>query len=801
MSAYRKIEDVTSSNSTRPDDEEIEVGIGTDAPADEHIIENEDGGVTIVGTAVRGPQPIPDDLPFDANLALFIHEDELNRIGGDLRIKIQNDIASNAEWRDVFTKGLKFLGFTLEDRDSIFKGASGAWDSKLLEALIRFHAETFAELFPAKGPSDTEIVGLEDDDIRDRASRIKMWMNYYLTKEAKEFYDNSENMLNYSILSGSTFRKVYIDPILRRPTARFMSPLEVAMPYTASSIYDAERFTHISPLTQQDFNILKIQKFYLDVDISPSFMGSATDIDTTDVNIAAGKTEDIPHGDEPYDIYETMTDLNLAGFDHVDSKGEPTGIPIPYRVTLDANSGTILRIEKNWNPKKLAENGIYERNLNVSHWKFMPGFGPFGIGLIHCLGGISDTRTKSKRMLLDGGVFSNFPPTIRVKGMRMEHNHAGLSPGENVEIDTGGLPINNAIQQMNVKEPSNMLYQLFTDDGGAADRLIGNMDITIGEGRQDAPVGTTLALLEAAKKPQTGVLRRYHRALGHELQIFYDLFGLWLPETPYPFLVPGNKIVIMKTDFDGRVGVVPVSDPNNMSQQQRIMQSETVRNIVTQIPPTAPAYQIEAARRQLANMNVANIEKLLPPLPQAMMPTDPVTENQNAMTGKPVQAFIGQNHDAHIMVHGPLAESVPAMQAHIQEHNALKYRALVEQTIGMPLPPSEQQMPPEIANRIAMLAAAATKKYLDEQKAANPPQPTMEQIMVMDIEQKREKENLRHADAMARIESDEKIAMLESDDDAAVRAKDMTIAKLKAGVNLSVEMDKNRAAKNQSQNA
>lgn len=787
MSVYRKIEDVTSQNPTREDTTDMDVDISSEPAIDEQIIEHEDGSVSLVSAHVMGgAKPIPDDLPFDANLALYIPDSELATIGSDLKQKVTEDIASNSEWREIFTRGLKFLGFTQENRDQIFKGASGSWDSKLLEALIRFHAEVFAELFPSDGPSDTRIVGLEDDDTRDRSTRIKMWMNYYLTKEAKEYYDNSETMLNYSILGGSTFRKTYIDPILRRPTAKFMSPLEVAMPYTASSIYDAERFTHITTLTQRDFNILKIQNFYRDVNLSPAFNG-VSDVDKADVDIAAGRTDDISFNEQPYEIYETITDYDLPGFEHRDATGEITGIPLPYRITLDANSGEILRIEKNWKQVKLQKTGTYERNLNVSHWKFMPGFGPFGIGLIHCLGGIADTRTKLKRMLQDGGVFSNFPPTIRVKGLRMEHNHEGLRPGENVEIDTGGLPINNAIQQMAVKEPSGMLFQLYTDDGNAADRLIGNMDITIGEGRQDAPVGTTLALLEAAKKPQTGVLRRYHRALGHELEIFYELFGLWLPQEPYPFLVPGNTLVIMQADFDGRVSVLPVSDPNNMSQQQRIMQGDAVRNICQSIPPNAPPYQIEAARRQLSNMNITGIEKLLPPMPQKAMPLDPVTENQNAMTGQPLKAFVGQNHDAHIMVHGPIAEGNPSMQAHIQEHNSLKYRALVEQVIGAPLPPPGTQMPPEVENRIALLAAAATKKYLDEQKAANPPQPTMEQIMMADIQQKREKAQLLHDDAQAKLETEEKIEMLKSDDNAAERAKDLKIALLKTGADLSMD--------------
>lgn len=738
-----------------------------------HVIDEADGGATVVvQEKTQDSLPIPLDLPFDANLALYIDESDLSSIGSKIRTMVMADIQSNQPWRDDFNNGLKFLGLKPENRDWVFKGASGAWDTKLLEALIRLHAEVFAELFPADGPAECKIIGEELPPTVDQASRIKAWTNYYLTKVAREYYDDSDQMLNYSIMAGSAFRKQYICPIQRRPVAKYLTPNNVAMSYNASSIYDAERFTHIDDVTVRNMKFLQLDKFYRDIDL-PRGQDGNTDISNEEVDEAAGMEDSDSYADKPYGIYETMLDYDLPNFEH------PDGLPLPYKITIDSVSGTVLRIERNWKSEKAEMEGIYDRKLNISHWKFMPGFGPFGLGIIQILGGTTESRTKIKRMLHDSGVFSNFPPTIRVKGMRMEHNSAGLKPGENVELDTGGLPINNAVQQMSVREPSMMLKTIHDDDGQAADRLIGNLDIAVGDGRQDAPVGTTIALLQAAKKPQTGVMRRMHRALTHELENFFEMFGQWLPSAPYPFPVAGGMQSIMKSDFGPTMMLTPVSDPNVMSQTERMLRSEQILKISMQITPQSPPYQIEAARRMFSNMKVDNVEKLLPPPPQQAQPQDPVTENMAAMTGKPLQAFIQQNHDAHIAVHQPIAENNPNMQAHISEHQAMKYRLLIENTLGFSLPPEGAPIDPQIQERIAMLAAAATQKYMDDQKAKNPPPPSMEATMAADVQAKREKAMLQYKETMAKIDSEHQIQAVKSDDAAAQRSAELEKSKLK----------------------
>ncbi len=737
------------------------------------VIDDDDGGATvIIDDKKPGAIPIPDNLPFNANLADYIDLSDLNGIGADIKEMVTHDIQSNQPWRDAFNNGLKFLGLTPEDRDWVFKGASGAWDTKLLEALIRLHAEIFAELFPSEGPAECKIIGEEMPQTLDQASRIKAWTNYYLTRGAKEYYDDSDQMLNYSIMAGSAFRKAYICPVLRRPVAKYLTPNNVAMSYNASSIYDAERFTHIDDVTPRNMKLLQLDGFYRDISLSQGD-DSNTGISKEDVDIVAGIEDSGSYEDKSYGIYETMLDYDLPNFEHED------GLPLPYKVTIDSLSGDVLRIERNWKQKKAELEGVYERKLNISHWKFMPGFGPFGLGIIQILGGTTESRTKIKRMLHDSGVFSNFPPTIRVKGMRMEHNSAGLKPGENVELDTGGLPINQAVQQMAVREPSMMLKTIHDDDGQAADRLIGNLDIAVGDGRQDAPVGTTIALLQAAKKPQTGVMRRMHRALTHELENFFEMFGEWLPNTPYPFPVAGGMQSIMKQDFGPTMMLTPVSDPNVMSQTERMLRSEQVMKVAMQIGPQTPPYQIEAARQMFANMKVSNIEKLLPPPPQAAQPQDPVTENQASMMGQPLKAFIDQNHDAHIAVHTPLAEMTPGMQAHITEHQAFKYRLMIENALGFQLPPQGTPIPPDIQERIAMMAAKATEQWMEQQKAKNPPPPSMEQIMMADVDQKKQKALLQYKETLAKIDSDQQIQSVKSDDAAAARSMALEKEKLK----------------------
>lgn len=795
MSTFRNLGDMMGGADPISDDGEFIVAAHDEAPMGD-IVENEDGSITIMDSAPRdGATPIPTDLPFDANLAEYLTDDELADIGASVTTDVRQDIEANQEWRDTFNDGLKLLGFKPADRDWLFKGASGAWDTKLLEAMIRFHAEIFGELFPADGPMRTKIVGVDNETLAAQASRVESFGNYYLTRMAREYYDDSEQMLNYILLAGSAFRKVYICPILGRPVCKYITPNQVAMPYSATGIWDTPRFTHIcDDLQPRDLKLMQMNGYYRDVEISRDT--NPDDDNREQIDEVSGMTDTEYSDKGPYTVYETFLDYDLPRFEHIDPKtGEPSGLPLPYMMTVSPD-GTVLRIQRAWDEAREKADGLYVRKVNVAHYKFMPGFGPFGIGLIHCLGGSAEFRTKIKRMLHDGGVFANFPPTIRVKGMRMEHNTAGIAPGSNIEMDTGGIPINQAIQQLSVKEPSLMLKALYDDEAGSADRLIGNMDISVGDGRQDAPVGTTMALLAAAKKPQTGVMKRLHRALTHELELLCELFGVWLPDTPYPYQVWGDQRSIMSVDFRSGINPIPVSDPNMMSQTERVMRGELLLKMAGQIPPDAPPYVVEAARRMLVLIGVDQPEKLLPNPAAVPMPLDPVTENMNVSQGKPLQAFIQQNHDAHIAVHTPMAQGNPAMMAHITEHMAMKYKLAVENALGFALPPESQPTTPEIQERVAMLAAKATEQYMAQQKAQQPPAPpSVEEIMAMDVQQKREKEQMRHDTEMAKFDQEDQMATLKYDNAAAERAIKLDISRMKTSAGLVTEEARLKAAK------
>lgn len=753
------------------------------------IIEDGDGGGVIVEEEDE-LEEIPDDLPFDANLAKYISEDKLGALGADLIEKITQDFDSNSQWREDFQHGLRLLGFKAEDRDWLFKGAAGNWDTKMLEAWIRLHSEIFSELWPSGGPVKTEILGEETQELRDQAKRTRQFANYYLRRVAREYYDDSEVLLNYAILAGSAFRKAYVCPVLGRPVLKYISPDKCAMPYSANSIWDTPRFTHINDeVTDYDLRIMQMNGYYRDVEIK---RGAVSSIDITNpaVDEINGTTDNLQQNDEPYVIYEILLDYDLHGFEHKDDAGELTGLPLPYKMTV-ASDGTVLRIERNWDPIETESTGLYTRKLNITQYCFMRLFGPFGVGLLHCLGGSAETRTKIKRMLQDAGAFANFPPTARVKGMRLEENTQSSAPGQNFEIDTGGLPIDQAIKQMAVKEPSPMLKALFDDEGMSSDRLIGTTEIAVGDGRQDAPVGTTMALLAAAKKPQTGVMKRMHRALSYELEMLFELFAKWLPAAPYPYLVAGSAQAVMSQDFNSKINPMPVSDPNMMSEAQRMMRSETLLRVVTQLPPNAAPYQIEAARMMLVEMGVDGVDKYLPPMPQQAQPKDPVTENMDASLGRALKAFIEQNHDAHIAVHTPMAQNNPALQAHIAEHQAMKYRLAIENTLGFALPPEGAPIDPAVQERIAMMAAQATEEYMQKLAAQQPPAPpSVEQIMIMDVEQKKEKEMLRHQQKMAELEQELQIADIQSDDKAAERAARLQIARMQTSADLIIEEEK-----------
>lgn len=729
------------------------------------LTEDDDGGVIIDFEPVNDEGPGPEE--HDANLAAFMSATDLSGLAEQLMTGVEEDRESRGEWETTMQRGIELLGLKIEDRTTPFSGACGVYDPVMAEAVIRWQAIARGELMPAAGPVKTQITGVPSPALEDQASRVKDWMNLYLTELAPEYYEEFDQMLMWLPLVGSTFKKVYQDPVLGRPVSRFVTPDNFIVSYGTSDLTTSQRFAHIAPMTKKQLRLAQLAGTYLDVDLGEP----EKDLDTdTPVRSAADQTQGIlpgAEGAETYRIYEVYADLDLKGFEN------ENGIPLPYIVSIDGESRKILSIRRNWKEGDIA---FAKREIWV-HYKFIPGLGFYGLGYAHILGNSAKTATTIRRQLIDAGTLNNFPGGLRVKGMRIEDNNLGIGPTEFREIDTGGLPIQNAIMPMPYKEPSEVSLALLKETYEGARNLANTAEIAVGEGRQDAPVGTTVALMEAATRVQSATLKRAHKSLGRELKMIADLFGQYLPEEPYPFPVRGGQAAIMRADFTDNIDVIPVSDPNISSSAQRMMRAEALLRFATQQPDL---HDMRMAFQQMyveMGVDPQRIEMILPNKQVQAKPLDPLTENQNAILGQPLKAGEYQDHDAHIAAHAPIAENNPALQAHINEHLALKMRMQVQQLIGQPLPPPGQPLPPQVENQIAIMVAQAMQQLAPQYKQ---PQPTdgLAEVEAMKVQQ-READSERDADVRLAIaemnyrskaqdrESEERIAVMRTEAETA----------------------------------
>lgn len=676
------------------------------------VLETDDGGVEI---NFEPESEVPDEVAHDANLALYMDDMDLNTLGESLLSGVEEDRQSRGDWEATMSEGIKLLGFKMEDRTTPFRGACGVFDPLMAEAVVRWQAVACGELLPASGPVKAQVIGVSNEALDAQASRVQQFMNLYLTDLAPEFYEEFDQMLFWLPLVGSTFKKTYQDRLLGRPVSRFVLPDDFIVAYGTTDLATCPRFCHKSGMTPRNFRLAQLAGVYRDIKIGdPQPDDSSQSPIQAEVDGVQG-IEPGAEGTEEYKIYEVYADLNLVGFENED------GIPLPYVVTIEEGSRKVLSIYRNY------EEGdpTYQREDCFTHYKFMPGVGFYGLGYAHLLGNSAKTATSIRRQLIDAGTLNNFPGGLRVKGMRIEDNNIGIGPTEFREIDTGGLPIQNAIMTMPYKEPSQVSLELLRETYEGARNLANTAEIAVGEGRQDAPVGTTVALMEAATRLQSATLKRCHKALSRELKKLAKLFGKYLPNTPYPFPVRGGMTAIMREDFANNIDVIPVSDPNISSSAQRLMRAEALLRFATQQPDKHNLR--EAYRQMYAEMGIPEekIELILPPEQQAL-PLDPLTENQNAIIGKPLKAAMYQDHDAHIAAHTPIASENPALQAHINEHLAFKMRVQVEQMLGQPLPPPGQPMPPEIENQIAIMVAQAMQQLAPMYKPQAQPDPYVE---------------------------------------------------------------------------
>jgi hypothetical protein len=614
-------------------------------------------------------QPAHDD-----NLAEFLDEAYLGEISSDLRASFEDDMESRSEWEETYTKGLDQLGVKYEERSVPFEGASGVTHPLISESVTQFQAQAYKELLPAGGPVQTQVLGMQDPAREEQAARVKDFMNYQIMEVMEEFDPDMDQLLFYLPLSGSCFKKIYFDEAKQRAVAKFVPAQDLVVSYAASDLHTAARVTHVLRMDANELRKMQIAGFYRDVEVSKYEEGEDEVRKKVDElqGTSKGYTDDV------YTILEMHVDLDLEGFEDMSPDGEPTGIALPYIVTIDEGSGEILSIRRNFE----EDAGLAKKQQYFVHYKFMPGLGFYGFGLIHMIGGLGRAATSILRQLIDAGTLANLPAGFKARGVRVRNDDEPLQPGEWRDIDAPGGNIRDAIIPLPYKEPSATLGQLLgmlVDNGrrfvSLADQQSSNMN-------QEAPVGTTVALLERGMKVMSAIHKRLHYAQKNEFRVLARIFRDNLPQE-YPYDVAGGDRTVMAADFDGRVDVIPVSDPNIFSMAQRVTLAQTQLQLAQSNPQL---HNLHAAfRRMYQALEVQNIDEILPPPPQPQ-PLDPLIENARALTGELLMAFDGQDHDAHIELHvmfmkTPLVMTSPQVMGtllgHLQEHISKKAREMV----------------------------------------------------------------------------------------------------------------------------
>ena len=651
--------EVTEDRVPSPDD--VEVTTTEDGGAE---INFEPGAVNQAGTGAH----------FD-NLADLLPDDVLGRLATTLYENYMQYKQSRKDWEDSYVKGLDLLGFKYENPTQPFQGASGATHPVLAEAVTQFQAQAYKELLPATGPVHTQVMGKPDRAKEDQSVRVKDFMNYQLMDKMKEYEPEFDQMLFYLPLSGSTFKKVYYDELLGRAVSKFVPADDLIVPYTASSLEDAEAVCHTLKMSENDLRKQQVNGFYRDIEIKPGY-DQETEVEKKErelEGVTKTRQEDV------FSIVECHTDLDLEGFEDIGQDGEPTGIKLPYIVTLEMGSREILSIRRNYK----AEDPLRKKIEYFVHFKFLPGLGFYGFGLIHMIGGLSRTATTALRQLLDAGTLSNLPAGFKQRGIRVRDEAQSIQPGEFRDVDAPGGNIRDAFMPLPFKEPSQTLLSLMGIVVQAGQRFAAIADMQVGDGNQQAAVGTTIALLERGSRVMSAIHKRLYVAMKQEFKLLSEVFKTYLPPE-YPYDVVGGQRNIKVADFDDKIDILPVADPNIFSQAQRISMAQTELQLAQSNPQIHNLY--EAYRAMYTAIGVRDIDKILPP-PQQPMPIDPAQENILAMTGKPFQAFKGQDHQAHITSHlnfmsTNIARNNPivlsALEKNIFEHISLMAQEQIE---------------------------------------------------------------------------------------------------------------------------
>ena len=643
--------------------------------------------------------PMP-QMSFDANLVDFIDQVTLEKISNDLLSSIQGDKQSRSEWEKTYTDGLKYLGMKFDEtRSQPFEGSSGVVHPILAEAVTQFQAQAYKEMLPAKGPVKTEIVGARTIDTENQAERVQEFMNYYIMNEMEEYDPELDQMLFYLPLAGSCFKKVYFDNVLNRAVAKFIAPEDLIVPYEAADISSAERITHSITMSANEIKKQQVTGFYANVDIGSGSMSE----DISDIDEAIDEIQGIsPSYKENRNrtVYEVHTVLDIEGFEDLDQSGAPTGLKLPYIVTIEEDSEQVLSIRRNYIETDPLKNKI---NYFVQY-KFLPGLGFYGLGLSHMIGGLSKASTSILRQLIDAGTLANLPAGFKARGMRIRDEDDPLQPGEFRDIDTTGGSLRENLIPLPIKEPSNVLMQLLGILVDSGKRFAAIADMNVGDMNQAMPVGTTVALLERGTKVMSAIHKRLHYAQRIEFGLLAKVFGEFLPPV-YNYQVGSGPGEVKQTDFDDRVDIIPVSDPNIFSQSQRVTLAQELLQMVQSNPEIhGPLGIYEAYRRMYAALGVDNVDALLQPPPDnTPKPMDAGLENAGLLMGQPAQAFPEQNHQAHLDTHKSLflttiVKESPQVQALIIAH-------CMQHLQFMAMQMAQEQMPPEMQQQIQQIQA------------------------------------------------------------------------------------------------
>jgi hypothetical protein len=753
------------------------------------------------------------DEDFDANLAEYMDDSDLDSLGGDLVEEFDKDIQDRKDWMQTYVEGLKLLGLKYEDRTEPWSGACGVFHPMLTESVVRFQSEGITETFPAMGPVKTTIIGKDTPEKEEAAARVREDMNYQLTEVMVEYRPEHEKLLWNLPIAGSAFKKVYYDPSIGRQAAVFIPAEDIVVPYGASSIEKAERVTHVMRKSENDIAKLMEAGFYRDVELGEP-THQLDDIEKQ----KAEETGMSAIQDDRYRMLEMHVNLNLKGYEHKDKKKRDTGIALPYVVTIEKGTRKVLAIRRNW----YEGDKLHMKRNHFVHYQYIPGFGFYGYGLIHLIGGYAKSATMLIRQLVDAGTLSNLPGGLKSRGLRVKGDDTPIAPGEFRDVDVPSGSIRDNILPLPYKEPSQVLYTLFNQIVTEGRQFASAGDMSVSDMSSQAPVGTTLALLERQLKVMGAVQARMHFSMKQEFKLLKVIIADYTPEEYDYEPVDGSRMA-KKSDYD-MVDVIPVSDPNAATMAQKIVQYQAIFQLAQGAPQL---YDLPLLHRQMIEvLGIKNAAKLVP-IEDDMTPTDPITENQNLLTQKPVRAFIEQNHPAHIQVHmsaiqnpkiqqamqgNPQAQQIfAAAMAHINEHIAMEYRRQIEEAMGMVLPGEDanKEIPPEMADQIAIKAAQASQQLLqrDQQEAAQKQaeqqmkDPVIQmqmqelQIKMKDLELKAQKQA---ADATAKADQLE-IEMARIDAQKEIAAMQIAAKQESDGAKLGVDVAKSKAQMAQSQ--